>query len=76
MEDPFGSVARPWHPALSQHYKLPPDVYYPFADEFLRDERYARWAAGHKPWQLHCFGGPGCGKVGFTSAELASLVVY
>jgi hypothetical protein len=67
--DPFASTACSWHPALSEQYKLPSDVYYPLVDGFLQDEKYAKWSAGYKPWQLHCFGGPGCGKVRFAFEE-------
>jgi hypothetical protein len=65
MADPFasGTSARDRHPALGEHYKLPLDVYYPLVDGFLQDERYVKWSVGYKPWQLHCHGAPGCGKV-------------
>jgi hypothetical protein len=74
MSDPFGTTARTWHPSLSEHYKLPPDVYYPLVDDFMHDERYAKWFLGYKPWQLHCFGGPGCGKVNITIKPIIVLI--
>ncbi|KAF2271384.1 HET-domain-containing protein [Westerdykella ornata] len=75
MADPFGSSRPLWHPSLPvrDHYKLPPDVFYPLLEDFLQDERYTKWAAGYKPWKLHCFGSPGCGKTTFAAMAVEKL---
>jgi hypothetical protein len=67
MDDPFAARGQARHAALSEHHQIPFDVFYPLVEGFLRDERYTNWASGNKPWQLHCFGNPGCGKVTWSS---------
>ena len=62
MNDPFSS-SRERHPALRELYAVPFDIYRPLVEGFLQDERYVNWSLGLKPWQLHCIGGAGCGKV-------------
>jgi hypothetical protein len=68
MDDPFAALQQAQHPALAEHHQIPFDVYYPLVEGFLQDERYTNWASGHKPWQLHCFGKPGCGKVSMSAS--------
>ncbi|KAF2741688.1 hypothetical protein M011DRAFT_414028, partial [Sporormia fimetaria CBS 119925] len=72
-EDPFGSASHALHPALSDHYKCPPDVYYPLVQPFLDHETYVKWALGYRPWQLHCYGDPGCGKTTFAAKAVEDL---
>ncbi|KAF2799805.1 HET-domain-containing protein [Melanomma pulvis-pyrius CBS 109.77] len=67
MDDPFAASGRVWHPALSEQHAIPFDVFFPLVDGFLQDERYVSWSLGHRPWQLHCFGSPGCGKTTFAA---------
>jgi len=63
MADPFGSRTRVIHHALSSHEELPFDIYEPMFDWFFHSQHYQSWSRGEKPWQLHCVGAPGSGKV-------------
>lgn len=65
MADPFVSAVGTdvLHPSLSVTPKLPIDFFEPLVSDFLQDEKYVKWSFDHKPWQLHCYGSPGCGKV-------------
>ncbi|KAJ4351872.1 uncharacterized protein N0V89_007216 [Didymosphaeria variabile] len=65
MADPFASPSgtHVLHRSLSTDHKLPVDFYEPLVSDFIQDERYIKWSAGFRPWQLHCYGRPGCGKV-------------
>ena len=60
------------HLSLSISPELPVDFFEPLVNDFLQDEKYIKWAVGYRPWQLHCYGSPGCGKVRvrFVSQEL------
>jgi hypothetical protein len=73
MDDPFAARGQAPHAALREHHQIPLDVYYPLVEGFLRDERYTSWALGNKPWQLHCFGNPGCGKVKWSRVFAVTL---
>ncbi|KAL5405542.1 hypothetical protein PMIN03_008399 [Paraphaeosphaeria minitans] len=76
MADPFAPTAGSTHllhPSLTSSNKLPVDVFEPLVSGFLEDERYVKWAAGYKPWQLHCYGGPGCGKSTFALRAVQDL---
>ncbi|OAG01999.1 HET-domain-containing protein [Paraphaeosphaeria sporulosa] len=76
MADPFASATaatRLLHPSLSTSNTLPIDFFEPLVCGFLEDERYAKWAAGYMPWQLHCHGGPGCGKSTFALRVVEDL---
>jgi hypothetical protein len=65
MADPFAlnTDTHVLHPALSTCNTLPIGFFDPLVSDFLQDEKYVKWSAGYKPWQLHCYGSPGCGKV-------------
>jgi hypothetical protein len=62
-DDPFIPQPRVLHPALAEEYDLPFDMYPPLFEEFFSSPEFSHWSSGQKQWQLHCYGGPGCGKV-------------
>jgi len=44
---------------------LAPDVYDSlFEKPFFESQVYTVWSRGDRSWSLHCYGDPGCGKVG------------
>jgi hypothetical protein len=62
--DPFGSKTHTATASISTQHTLTPDIYEPLFDRiFFQSEEFAYWSQGNQPWQLHCFGAPGCGKV-------------
>ncbi|ORY06010.1 heterokaryon incompatibility protein-domain-containing protein [Clohesyomyces aquaticus] len=58
--------------AMSPHFlrmsiKSPVDIDEKLFEGFFRDEIFSSWASGNRSWQLHLFGGPGCGKTILSS---------
>lgn len=62
--DPFGLRSRVANAAISSHHALSPDIYDCLFDSiFFQSQEFSYWSQGDQPWQLHCHGAPGCGKV-------------
>jgi hypothetical protein len=62
--DPFGLRSRVTNSALSKQQTVAPDIYEQLFDKtFFQTEKFRYWSQGDRPWQLHCYGAPGCGKV-------------
>lgn len=63
-DDPFFAAGpQPLHEAIKMKHEVDPSVDAQLFEQFFRSEEYINWVEGTKPWQLHCFGPPGCGKV-------------
>jgi hypothetical protein len=63
VHDPFVTQPRVPHAALAEGHEIPFDTYEPLFEDFFRSDEFSYWSSGQKHWQLHCYGGPGCGKV-------------
>lgn len=63
VDDPFIPQPRVPHPALKDKHEITFDIEEHLFDSFFSSDEYRLWASGLKSWQLHCSGGPGCGKV-------------
>jgi hypothetical protein len=61
--DPFTLQPRMPHPSLVEQHVPTFDVFEPLFEEFFNSDEFRNWSSGQKQWQLHCHGGPGCGKV-------------
>jgi hypothetical protein len=62
--DPFGMRHRVANPAISSSHALSPDIYQRLFDNVcFGSQIYSVWSQGDRPWALHCYGNPGCGKV-------------
>lgn len=63
--DPFGLKGHVATSAISTKQTLTPDIYESLFDNtFFESQEFSYWSKGDQPWQLHCYGAPGCGKVG------------
>lgn len=63
--DPFGLKGHVPSTAISIKQTLAPDIYESLFDKiFFESPEFSHWSKGNQPWQLHCYGAPGCGKVG------------
>jgi hypothetical protein len=62
--DPFASKSHVATSAISIEHPLAADVYENLFDKiFFESDEFSHWSQGNQPWQLHCHGAPGCGKV-------------
>lgn len=60
--DPFATFMST-HPGLIGSIGVAPDIYKDIFSRFFESEMFERWLHRKNSWQLHCVGGPGCGKV-------------
>ncbi|KAF1912567.1 heterokaryon incompatibility protein-domain-containing protein [Ampelomyces quisqualis] len=61
--DPFGLKGHVATSAISTKQSLAPNIYEGLFDKiFFDSEEFSYWSRGSQPWQLHCYGAPGCGK--------------
>jgi hypothetical protein len=63
VDDPFIAQPREPHSALSEEHEISFDIQEQLFEEFFESDEFRHWSTGQKHWQLHCYGGPGCGKV-------------
>jgi hypothetical protein len=63
VQDPFVLQPRVSHAALAEGHETLFDTYEPLFDDFFQSDEFRYWSSGQNDWQLHCHGGPGCGKV-------------
>jgi hypothetical protein len=47
-----------------------PHIFPGLFDRFFRYPAFQRWSQHRVPWQLHCIGGPGAGKVRLDGPEI------
>jgi hypothetical protein len=76
--DPFGVRHHVANPAIQDQHRLAPDIYESLFDKvFFQSQVYTVWSQGDRPWSLHCYGDPGCGKVRFmlcTQEDMIDIV--
>jgi hypothetical protein len=63
VDDPFTPQPPVPHAAFVEVYEPPFNIYEQLFDDFFASDEFCHWSSGKKHWQLHCYGGPGCGKV-------------
>ncbi|KAH3909996.1 hypothetical protein HBI56_128850 [Parastagonospora nodorum] len=72
--DPFGQRRRLAHSAISDEYRLTPETYENlFGEVFFESQIYRVWSQGNRPWALHCYGDPGCGKTTLAAITVNRL---
>jgi hypothetical protein len=76
--DPFGSRSHLTTSALSKQHTITDDIYERLFDRiFSHSKEFTYWSQGNRPWQLHCYGAPGCGKVRYMlSSQKVSKLSY
>lgn len=63
FRDPLASRPNLSHPAISTEHDADSSVDSRLFEDFFATDEYKYWVTGTRPWQLHCHGAPGSGKV-------------